>query len=252
MENFSNHFLSSNKKLLDTYARKWVADPLHQWSRQWEYSFVFDKIAAFIKDKSSARVLDAGSGMTFFPYFIKQSYPSAEIDCVDSDAGLEEIYKQLNVHGKLTVNFSCADLRRLSFAPGQFDVVYCVSVLEHTDEYTEIIDGFHKLLQPGGRLIITFDISLDGTRDISVEKAEKLLASLAAKFDILEEVPLNLSSELSAPDIFTTHVAREIDPNLLPWKLPRFVYRINAFVRGRPFGIWPPLLTVFCLNMQKK
>ena len=252
MEKFSNNFLSSNKKHLETYARKWVADPLHQWSRQWEYSFVFDKVGAVIKNRESVRILDAGSGITFFPYFIKQSYPSTNIDCVDNDPNLEDIYKQINTHGNITINFARSDLRKMFFDREQFDIVYCISVLEHTDVYSEIIDGFRKILRPEGRLIITFDISLDGTRDISVEKAAKLLGSLATKFDVVEDIPLELSSELSAPDVFTTHTVREIDLNLLPWKLPQFVYRVNSFIRGHRFGIWPPLLTVFCLSLQKK
>lgn len=37
IEQYSNHFLSVNKSILKSYMRKWVDDPLHQWSRQWEY-----------------------------------------------------------------------------------------------------------------------------------------------------------------------------------------------------------------------
>ncbi len=252
MENFSNDFLAFNRNFLGNYARRWVRDPLHQWSRQWEYPYVYNKIESIIMDRKPTQILDAGSGITFFPYFIKSLHPSTKIYCVDNDTSLEQIYQQINTHGKVEVNFSCSDLRKLPFAPEQFDAVYCVSVLEHTDDYVEIIEGFHKILRPGGRLVITFDVSLDGTRDISVEKGTRLLNSLAEKFNVIEDTSFELSSNVSAPDIFTTHTAKKIDPNLLPWKLPQFVYRLSSFVRGHPFGTWPPLLTVFCLNMEKR
>jgi SAM-dependent methyltransferase len=252
MENFSNDFLSLNRKFLENYARKWVKDPLHQWSRQWEYPYVFDRVATISKDREIGKILDAGSGITFFPYFLKSLHPFMDVYCADNDPNLEGIYQQINAHGMEKVNFSCSDLKKLPFAPEQFELVYCISVLEHTDDYAEIIEGFHKILRPGGRLIISFDISLVGTRVVSVEKGTRLLDSLAEKFNVLEDVSFELSSDLVAPDIFTTHTAKEIDPNLLPWKLPQFVYRLNAFMRGSHFGIWPPLLTVFCLSMEKR
>jgi len=252
MENFSNDFLSLNRKILENYARKWVKDPLHQWSRQWEYPYVFDRVATICKDREIGKILDAGSGITFFPYLLKSLHPSMDVYCVDNDANLEGIYQQINTHGMEKVNFSCSDLRELPFAPEQFELVYCISVLEHTDDYAEILKGFHKVLRPGGRLVISFDISLDGTRDVSVEKGMGLLNSLAEKFDVLEDVSFELSSDILATDIFTTHTAKEIDPNLLPWKLPQFLYRLNSFIRGSRFGAWPPLLTVFCLNMEKR
>jgi SAM-dependent methyltransferase len=252
MEKFSENFLSVNKKFLGKYAQRWVKDPLHQWSRQWEYPYVFNRVETVLQNKRVSKTLDAGSGITFFPYFIKSLYPETEIYCVDNDAQLEAVYQQINAHGKERINFLCSDLKELPFPPEQFDVIYCVSVLEHTDDYAGIIEGFHKTLKPGGKLVITFDLSLDGTRDINVEKGTQLLKSLTEKFDSREDVPLELNSIISAPDIFTTHTAKKIDPGLLPWTLPQLVYRLNSFIRGTRFGAWPPLLTVFCLSLENK
>ncbi len=252
MEKFSEDFLSINKKFLGRYARRWVSDPLHQWSRQWEYPYAFSRIESSLQTKESKNILDAGSGITFFPYFIKSLYPATDIYCVDSDPELENIYQRINAHREEKVNFSCSDLKKLPFTSEQFDTIYCVSVLEHTEDYSGIIQGFYKLLKPGGKLVITFDLSLDGTRDISVEKGTQLLKSLTGTFEDWEATPLDLHATLLTPDIFTTHTAKEVDPNLLPWTLPRFVYRFNAFMRGASFGTWPPLLTVFCLSLAKK
>ena len=252
LEDFSNNFVLINKERLKKYySKKWVKDPLHQWSRQWEYSYVFSRIQETTNFDRKLRILDAGSGVTFFPYFIKSRYSSADMYCVDYDKSLAHIYKQINVHNSEKVFFSSYDLRELPFDDNWFDIVYCVSVLEHTDNYDEIIDVFHRILQPGGKLVITFDISVDGTRDISLQKAILLIDSLIKKFNPTDKASLDLKSEILEVGIFTTHTAKEIDPNLLPWKLPSFFYRIKSLIAGKPFGLWPPLLTVYCITLTK-
>lgn len=250
MEQFCSAFLSRNAEALNQYSNRWVRDPLHQWSRQWEYPYVLSRVEAALPASGAARVLDAGSGVTFFPYYLKALHPAADIYCVDSDEKLAVIYRQINASGE-PVEFTCADLRKLDYPAEWFDVIYCISVLEHTADYPAIIDGFLRLLRPGGRLVITFDVSLDGTRDIAVEKAEALLDSLAGKLALTEDVPLDLAEPVNRPDLFTTHTAMQIDRALLPWRLPALAYRLKALVEGKPFGAWPPLLTVFCLSLSK-
>src|SRR5207249_243477 len=44
MERFSEAFLRGNGSRLASYRRRWVADPLHQWSRQWEYPYAFESL----------------------------------------------------------------------------------------------------------------------------------------------------------------------------------------------------------------
>lgn len=252
MERFSDHFLAENWKFQKKYSGRWVKDPLHQWSRQWEYPFVFSRIDSAIRDKEKARILDAGSGITFFPYYIKSTYPSTDVYCIDTDATLENIFERINANGTVTVEFSESDLRSLPFGNDWFDVIYCVSVLEHTDDYPEIIGEFHRVLRPYGRLVLTFDLSLDGTRDIDIDKATDLLSTLAGKFINTENASLEPTIDIFDPDIFTTHSVKDTAPYLLPWRFPGLVYRISSFIRGKQFGLWPPILTVLCLNVEKR
>jgi len=252
LERLSNHFLSVNKKNLEGYAKKWVEDPLHQWSRQWEYPFVFSRIQPILETKGTAKILDAGSGVTFFPYYIKSQYDYADIYCNDYDTSLEGIFHRINANGDNKIKFSCSDLRELRYENGIFDVIYCISVLEHTDDYVEIIEGFNRILKPSGRLIITFDISLDGKHDISVEKGTALLKSLTEQFDYDKDISLDIRSYVSMPGIFTTLTANNINANLLPWKYPTLIYRIRSLIAGKGFCSWPPPLTVFCLGLTKR
>lgn len=252
LEIFSEEFLLANKKALGSYAKRWVGDPMHQWSRQWEYPYVMNSIQPIVKSKETTRILDAGSGVTFFPYYIGSNYSSAKIHCADYDKNLADVYHKINSFSKCSVDFTCSDLRKLPYEDSWFDIIYCISVLEHTDDYEEIIEIFHRILRPGGKLVITFDISLDGTRDISVERGTILLQSLAKRFDLVDDISLDLKSHLSTPDIFTTHTAKDINPKLLPWKFPSFLYRLKSLIANKPFGTWPPALTVFCLSLTRR
>jgi len=251
MEQFSDKFLAINKVVPRGYRNKWVEDPLHQWSRQWEYPFVFSRVEKVIKCEPRARILDAGSGMTFFPYYIKSQFDHVNVCCCDYDENLSRMYEQINTGMGNAVDFSVADLRSLPYEDDSFNMVYCVSVLEHTADYETIIEELYRILIPGGELVITFDVSLDGTRDISVEEGTELLIALTKRLDNKKNFPLDLKSHISASGIFTTNIAQGINAALLPWKYPAFLYRIKSLIKSGSFGTWPPPLTVFCLHLVK-
>jgi ubiquinone/menaquinone biosynthesis C-methylase UbiE len=222
MEDFSGGFLQSQSEYLRGYQGKWVTDPLHQWSRQWEYPFVFSRISEFARNAGPRlNILDAGSGVTFFPFFLSSRFSHAAISCCDYDETLEEVYRRLNVHLPAPAKFVPGDLRHLPFQNNTFDIVYCVSVLEHTEAYQTIVSEFRRVLKEGGMLIVTFDISVDGEADISPEKAEELLEILYQHFPRSKKVAYaNLKEKVHERDIVTTHFIRKINPSLLPWKHP--------------------------------
>lgn len=49
LELYSNKFIKDNKDILQNYSRRWVTDPFHQWSRQWEYPYMVERLRQFIK-----------------------------------------------------------------------------------------------------------------------------------------------------------------------------------------------------------
>ena len=69
LEKFSNDFLVISKNYTQLYTRIWIRDSYHQWGRQWEYPFVYSKILETLQYESNPKILDAGSGITFFPFF---------------------------------------------------------------------------------------------------------------------------------------------------------------------------------------
>lgn len=245
MDTFSRDFLEMNRGVLAGYNAKWGADnPLHSWSRQWEYPYVFGKVAEVVRARPRARILDAGSGATFMPFYLRHCFEGTTVACCDTDDTLTDVFASLNGNMKGDVEFSAADIRELPYRDRSFDLVYCVSVLEHTDSYEDILNEFSRVSNGGG-MAITFDVGLDGTRDMRMEDLDRLLKALETVFDEGPDHGRTVKRQLSNPDILTT---RAVDPRLLPWRGPPLLHRLKSSLANRRLVPWPPLLTVCCLS----
>lgn len=252
METYSNAFLHENVFLLDHY--KWVKDPLHQWSRQWEYPYVYRSVMEYLNTRhllhSPVKMLDAGSGVTFFPYYLGSTVRNLNITCCDSDGALAPLFDRVNqsVRVEGEVKFVKADLHALPFKDDSIDVVYCISVLEHTRSYSRILDDFLRILRPGGCLVLTFDIGLDGVSDIAPESARVLLDEINRKFARMHNCR---DIEIGAAGSLTSRYVTQFDSRLAPWRFPRLSL-IKAALRAKrmPTSLGKNL-TVYCNTFIK-
>lgn len=215
MENYSNKFLLEHKNTLKAYSGSWVADPFHQWSRRWEYPWTAHQLASL---PAHARILDAGSGITFFPFYLSSTHPSWQIHCLDYDPRLTHAYKEVSSISSSSVHFKQGTLQKINYDDHNFDALYCISVLEHTDNYDEIARQLYRVLKPGGLALVTIDICLNGVADISPAKARELVAILE-KYFIVESESLDLT-EARTRNLVRTKWIRSHRPESLPWKFP--------------------------------
>lgn len=221
IETFSNNFIKLNSKILGKYSQKWVTDPLHQWSRQWEYPFVYQEILKLRKRrKGTLKILDAGSGITFFPYLASKTIPGTKIECIDSDSDLIETFKRVNKKTGRNIKFVKSDIHKLPYKDDDVDAIYCISVLEHTKDYEQIIREFRRVIKPGGIFIVTFDISIDGNSDIPPSKAKQLLRTLNRYFPNSEKNWVELISRYKSEAIINTKYINKYNKRLLPWRFP--------------------------------
>jgi SAM-dependent methyltransferase len=248
METYSGEFLAAHPVVQASYG--WVADPLHQWSRQYEYPFVLQRILDELQRRNGASVdvLDAGSGATFFPYQLESVLPGGSITCCDYDASLAPIFDAVNRERESAVRFEQADLRKLPFDEASFDIVYCISVLEHTNSYGEIAREFHRVLRPGGLLVATYDIGLDGVSEISPREARALNESVVATFgnsDLADG-----AFDLPGDAITSASIGRR-QPELLPWRYPLLSFLKTTLKRKRLPRRFGKNLTVLCAQYVK-
>jgi len=255
IETFSDQFLNDHSAKLRDYGKKWVLDPLHQWSRQWEYPFAYAQIREWLNQhrQHEVTILDAGSGVTFFPFCLASKFSHVRVLCCDQDEALANTFVSIIDNTGISVRFFVADLHDLPYADASCDIVFSISVLEHTDAYDSIFRELRRVLRPGGIVVITFDISLDGANELADAKAHHLLETAQQFFSPLPE-PLSLESGLNPSEgqeaILTTKYIRRINKKLLPWKYS-YLVPLKNLIRKRP-EIPFQKLTVFCQVLQKQ
>ncbi len=256
---FNRAFLEKNDAAMSQYGKLWAKDTFRLWSRRWEYPYVAQQVIEFAKPQAADQpvcVLDAGSGVTYFPYFLRREIPRSEITCFDSNNTYHPMFAAVNsTMGESKVKFSEGWLQKLPFEDDSFDAVCCISVLEHTSNYDEILGEFARVLRPGGLLVITFDLSLDGRFELPKSVAGQLLSSLARKF--VPEAGSDFQKELSAMDnpsasgILTTDHIKKTQPDLLPWKYP-MLQAVNDFRKGHGWTGGFRSKSVYCVAATAK
>jgi SAM-dependent methyltransferase len=198
VEDFSNHFLNDNYDILVGYGSRWVKDPLHTWSRGWEYTFVASAIRHNAPRDRDLVVLDVGSGVTFIDWMIAYEILGANtrlrVLALDSNTEYQDWFDQINKRISLKarrgqyqmkyavpkVQFVHHDVqKKVPIENKSVDIVLCVSVMEHVPDTVSAIRNIFDTLVTGGFLIITFDIDINSAIvDHSPIKADTLLQEL--------------------------------------------------------------------------
>ena len=224
-------------------------DPLDQWSRRWEYPFALEAVREHVGRAGGrrCRVLDAGSGFTFFPFLLSEQL-EAVVTCVDTSPALEWAFQRAAGDG-YSVEFRLGDVTSPGESPdSSFDVVVCVSVLEHVraGARDRVLRELHRLLRPGGLLVLTFDVGVDGDYEIPLRDAEALLANVAGAFPGSPVPGLGELADAVRGDVLTSRRVAAKEPWRMPWS-----NRLNATLGSLRHGFLPRSfgfrnLTVWC------
>lgn len=251
---YSREFLTRHGTALQGYGKLWGQDPFMLWSRRWEYPFAAQKTIEYGKAHlTPIKVIDAGSGVTFFPYYVCEDLPDAEVICIDSNPSYPPMFDAINkATANPRVSFMNGMLQKLEMADASIDVVCCISVLEHTDNYGEIVREFARVLKQGGLLVLTFDLSLDGKFELRKEVAADLLANVSELFET-GDVPLKqeLDRMEDQQHILSTDHVKTTEPDLLPWRFP-MAKAVHDLIKGHGWTGGFRSKSVFCLSAVKK
>jgi SAM-dependent methyltransferase len=226
----------------------WPRDALGWWSRRWEYVYALFKGMP----EAGESVLDAGSGITFFPFYLRAN--GLRVSCCDRDDALIPAFRDASKVLGLDVDFKTADLAELPYANASFDTVYCISVLEHTTQWERIVGEFRRVIRPGGKLVLTLDVELsDPDSSYSVSRIAQLLGVLDEAFQMPRFRPVTDLPE----DAITTH-ARILEKAELSSTDIRGVGDALNFARHPRRYAWArqrlasePNLAVFCITARR-
>ncbi len=108
-----------------------------------ELAFLF----RIVRDRFPKRILDVGAGTTALPHLLRNC--GMEVTAIDNirdywPAGM------INRHYHVIDD----DIRSTKIK-GSFDLISCISVLEHIDEFDKAVKGMFSLLSTEGSLVIT-------------------------------------------------------------------------------------------------
>lgn len=109
-----------------------------------EYRFVFTQLANYYPKK----VLDVGTGLTALPHLMA--------NCGMAVTAIDNIkdYWPMGMFNRhyYVINQSITNPQLNE----KFDLVTCISTLEHIDDFNQAVKSMFALLNPGGHLVLTF------------------------------------------------------------------------------------------------
>lgn len=232
---------------------KWPKDPLHTWSRVWEYPYVYNQIIKWRKSLQSdllPMVVDLGSGVTFFPFSVARL--GCHVVCCDVDPVCETDLRRASAsvsHFPGQVKFRLSTPQKLPFGDGEADVIYCISVLEHIPNPMETINEISRILKSGGLLLLTIDLDLRGDSEIGVEKHSKIIHELRQHFHYADA-----DSSVHPADLLTSGRGPYKYDILTGTSLYRFLLKqkIKMLVGLKPSSLPTPDLAVQAFAMVRK
>jgi SAM-dependent methyltransferase len=222
MEGFQADFIARTRGI---WRQDWpvTGDTLYNFSRQWEYPYAWSNLGV-----PPGKVLDAGSGITFFPFLLAAA--GFEVEACDTNALLAAKFEQARSLTGYQVAFTLASITTLPYRPSTFDSAICISVLEHVGKQRPAaIRELARVLKPGGRLVLTCDLSLSRDSDTILEDLALVVAQVVQEFELVH--PLDLSRP---PGLLTSDYFRMTQPWRLPWRpFPSTVLNILRLRAGK-------------------
>jgi SAM-dependent methyltransferase len=118
--------------------------------------FEFHEVWNSLKGFSYSHYLDVSSPR-LMPLFLLKEAPEAKADLINPDlSDLRETEKQAEAIGlKSQCRFLNTTLDHAALTPASFDLITCLSVLEHIPEDKAALETMWSLLRPGGKLVLT-------------------------------------------------------------------------------------------------
>lgn len=137
----------------DSFGEEWLAYARTQVDR-WNGTTIsrdrFFQYTRWPRDLSGQTVLEAGSGAGRFTQVLLDA--GANVASFDYSAAV--LANAQNNAGAERLSLFRGDIYRIPFAPGSFDRVVCIGVLQHTPDPEAAFQALSRMVKPGGHLAV--------------------------------------------------------------------------------------------------
>jgi len=99
--------------------------------------------------KGSSTILDIGGYDGYISYRLKKIFPNLIITVVDTDEIGLELARDRGL------NVICASALELPIKDKEFDIVFCLDLIEHIKEDHKVVNEVSRILKKNGKLILT-------------------------------------------------------------------------------------------------
>ena len=107
-----------------------------------------------------------------------------------------------------------------------------------------MVKELSRILKPGGKLIITFDVSFSKYDFINISNVDDFVKSILLELNIV-----NKKYNLNIDNLLTSH---DFHKKELPWRYPKLFYLIYYFFTNKKsVKVWPPKIGVIMISLSK-
>jgi len=134
--------------------------------RQW---YVKREIKKYFPIRKQLRFYDAGAGFGQYSYFILNKFKKALVHAVDIKTDYMDSFADYakNVGWQ---NFTIQQADLVDYTPKEsFDLIIAIDILEHIENDEQVLRNFRKVLDKGGKLIISSPSNFDESAKFTAE-----------------------------------------------------------------------------------
>ncbi|MDP9096045.1 MAG: methyltransferase domain-containing protein, partial [Pseudomonadota bacterium] len=115
-----------------------------------------DRMLLLASPKPNDRILDAGTGTGLVALRAARLVPAGSVVGIDHSPGMLSTAERKAAERGLTgtVHFRQMDAETLQFADASFDAVLSLFMLYHLPDPLAALKEFHRVVRPGGRLVL--------------------------------------------------------------------------------------------------
>lgn len=158
------------------------------------------------------KVLEVGCGTGFFLLNLAQAGYIGEAHCTDISPGMVAQCIENGRRLGIEVQGQVADAEALPYPDNSFDLVLGHAVIHHLPNLEAAFSEFHRVLKPGGRLVIAGEPTQLGDRIANrVKQAARIGVKLAATVFGAENVLANPMADLPEDERQAAALETEVD-----------------------------------------